>query len=92
MEKRCVVLPRFRTTNRTVEPAGTTRRESRNEKSLASTRTVTVACGRGAADPARAAARTRPVPTTAAERRRCPCTARERYAHEHGVVRPLTDL
>jgi hypothetical protein len=52
--KSCGVAPRFRTTNRTVEPAGTDVRDSANEKSRASTRTVNVRLGEGAAAAARA--------------------------------------
>ena len=42
--KSCGTLPRLRTTNFTVVPAGTERRESLKEKSFASTRIVTGAC------------------------------------------------
>ena len=47
--KSWVVVPRLRTTNFTVEPAGTDVRERANEKSRASTRMVIVRVGVGAA-------------------------------------------
>jgi hypothetical protein len=62
IENRCVDFPRFRTRKRTVEPAGTARRESAKEKSRASTRTVYVACGCGVADPASASVATAVTP------------------------------
>ncbi len=65
--KSCGTLPRLRTTNFTVVPAGTERRESLKEKSLASTRIVTGACDAPSA-PAHAAAATPQAATTAIPR------------------------
>src|SRR6187200_1737407 len=47
--KSCGCAPRFRTTNRTVEPAGTDFRDRAKEKSRASTRIVNVRVGAGSA-------------------------------------------
>jgi hypothetical protein len=54
--KSWIVSPRLWTTKRTVDPAGTERRESLNVKSLASTRMLTGAWFLAGAEPARDAA------------------------------------